>query len=132
SVQKAYEISLSDLENTILDIAPVSTPCTFRLIDCGRFSKQRTLLIYETTDIPKVGYATISYPWVGNVCNERVPPEGKLFRVAQGPGTTGGDPISISILDRVCFLATVENIDFLWLDRLCIRQEDPVDKKWQI
>ncbi|ESK92624.1 hypothetical protein Moror_4337 [Moniliophthora roreri MCA 2997] len=131
-VIKAYELSLSELEDATLDMLPVSTSCTFRLLDCRRFGKQCKLVIYETHDIPRVGYMTVSYPWVGIVCNERVPPEDRTFMVAHGASGSSGDPISTSILSRICFLATTEDMDFLWLDRLCIRQGDPIDHKWQI
>ncbi|CAL1706430.1 unnamed protein product [Somion occarium] len=131
-VHRGYKLSTVELEGATLDILPVSTPCTFRLMDCRRFAKERTLTIYETYCIPTVPYMTISYPWVGIVCNEQVLHEGKTFKVYTAETGINGDPISTSILNRICFLAMVDDINFLWIDRLCIRQGDPVDKKWQM
>ncbi|KAK7680860.1 hypothetical protein QCA50_016170 [Cerrena zonata] len=131
-VHRAYQISVVELEDALFDTSPVSTPNMFRLLDCVRFTKERSLLIYETPDIPMVPYMTVSYPWIGVACNERVPPEGKTFELHTTASGARGDPISISILKRIFFLARVENTRFLWIDRLCIQQGDPDDREWQI
>ncbi|KDQ09995.1 hypothetical protein BOTBODRAFT_96342, partial [Botryobasidium botryosum FD-172 SS1] len=125
------EITLPELQDTALDISPISTPCTFRLLDCRRYIDDQTVVIYETSSIPQIPYSAVSYPWVGNPCHYFAPADGSTFKVMQDVGRLG-DPISTELLRLACVLSVQEGANFLWLDRLCIRQMDRADKAWQI
>lgn len=111
-------------------MSSIAVPRTFRLLDCKKYVEEHTLVIYETSEIPNIPYATLSYPWVGVPCHYFAPAN-HTFTVAQNAGTIG-DAISIDMIRLACHLALEETADFLWVDRLCIRQMDSMDKAWQI
>lgn len=119
----------------------------FRLIDCKRFLlTARILTTYELPSIPvpssEISYATISYPWAGLPHDYRtipIPPR-DTFRIKVAhrddpdsdshSNSYGGDPISCGVLYTICRLCVDSGVHFLWVDRLCIRQQDPADMQW--
>ncbi|KAL0059513.1 hypothetical protein AAF712_013744 [Marasmius tenuissimus] len=124
---------LQEVRNTTLDIAPDATPRRFRLVDCYRLIHEDELCIYEFEQFPEVPYAVISYVWRGNPPSSDWEEEIGTFSVK---GAEDGDPISLDVLKHVCNAVSL-GLQFavdplLWMDRLCILQEDGSDKHWQI
>ncbi|THV00741.1 hypothetical protein K435DRAFT_718741 [Dendrothele bispora CBS 962.96] len=128
-----FQISLESLIHSetiqVLDITPVATVNRFRLINCTRYIKDKTLTIYEFLDfpVPWCTYAAISYVWRGNPVDEST--IGPRFAVN---GAEDGDPIGVDVLTHVCTAALREGAEYIWIDRLCIVQTSKQDKRWQI
>ncbi|KAI0760428.1 hypothetical protein C8Q74DRAFT_1208077 [Fomes fomentarius] len=123
-----FSCAFSNLEDTILDLAPTATICRYRLIDMKAFLDNYELVIYEFSEFPNTSgayYSAISYVWHGN------PLELGTFSVK---GAEDGDPISLDVLYHVCtaILSCSYSGSYLWLDRLCILQSSKEDKAWQI
>ncbi|OCH89261.1 hypothetical protein OBBRIDRAFT_778769 [Obba rivulosa] len=114
----------------VLDISPAATPCRFRLIDCVKYLRHRTLSICEFTEfpVPNCAYTAISYVWRGNSVDDEST-LGPVFSVA---GAEDGDPVSVNVLTHACTAALREKTNYIWLDRLCIIQTSKDDKQWQI
>ncbi|KAK7053181.1 hypothetical protein VNI00_003800 [Paramarasmius palmivorus] len=90
-------------------------------------------------EFPKSSYCfAVSYVWRGVAVDanpslssaQRANDKGS-FTVMGGED---GDPISLSVLDDICWAATASNevSTFLWLDQLSILQTSKMDKAWQI
>lgn len=87
------------------------------------------LVVHEMDDISAdIKYATVSYPWIGVQCQSIIP--GETFQVKQSGSK--GDPLSIEVLRLVCIVCIQNGIEFLWVDRLCINQQDNKEKPWQL
>lgn len=84
--------------------------------------------IHEFKSLPDhLDYCAISYPWAG--VKYRQDKRGYIT-VA---GAQEADPIAISILYDLSWAAwSVFKSEYIWLDRLCLMQENSDDKKWQI
>ena len=79
-------------------------------------------------------YATISYPWQGLDLEGTVAPSLGQFTVK---GAEAGGIINADVLMTSCRAAKLrtrpcDKCGLLWLDRICIKQEDKEDKNWQI
>lgn len=72
-------------------------------------------------------FAAISYPW-----RDLQLPEGANSGAFSVAGALHADPISISVLRTACIAARAYGCRYLWLDRLCILQNQKLDKNWQI
>ncbi|KAK7462667.1 hypothetical protein VKT23_007254 [Stygiomarasmius scandens] len=128
-----YEINLESFglskSPVVLNIAPLATTNRFRLIDCSRYIREKTLSVHEFSDFPVVSsYSAISYVWQGNAVDETTN-IGPRFCVA---GAEDGDPIGVDVLSHACTAALREGAEYVWLDRLCIIQTCKEDKRWQI
>ncbi|THU77023.1 hypothetical protein K435DRAFT_846342 [Dendrothele bispora CBS 962.96] len=133
-------LSLTQLRyEGIISIESTATPCRVRFINCHALVEEDTLVIDEFEDFPfplnpDSGYAAISYVWKGNPMMEHEEEAERLgyFNVL---GAESGDPISIHALRSACFAAQKaysDQIEYIWLDRLCIIQNNQEDKSWQI
>ncbi|KAK7447435.1 hypothetical protein VKT23_014144 [Stygiomarasmius scandens] len=107
------------------------------LMDCDAFVKERTLQIYEATDLGGLFYTAISYVWGGLPAGSEILEKDGSFRVYCGHRSDGslrddGGPINMKLLEYVCQWTLDASGDFVWLDRLCILQTSKADKDWQI
>jgi len=125
-----YSIPFRSLTGTILDVASFATSRRIRLLDCGQFLNDGVLAIHEFPEFPSVPYTAISYVWKGlGVDPSHADTEYGAFTVK---GAESGDPISIDVLKHACTVAIQKKSDYIWLDRLCILQNNSDDKAWQI
>ncbi|KAG1742323.1 uncharacterized protein EDB91DRAFT_307069 [Suillus paluster] len=125
-----YSTPLHSLRDTVLDISPSATPRRIRLLDCLQFLDHDILAIHEYPDIPSFPYTAISYVWKGlDVDPNHTDDKYGTFAVK---GAENGDPISIDVLKHACTAAVQNGTGYIWLDRLCILQNDSDDKAWQI
>lgn len=126
-----YSIPLHSLTNTVLDIASSAASRRVRLLDCDQFLNDNVLAIHEFPNFPSVPYAAVSYVWkgLGIDPSHAYDTEYGAFAVK---GAEHADPISIDILKHACTVAVREKLTYIWLDRLCILQNDSEDKAWQI
>lgn len=123
-------IPFHSLRDTILDISPSATPRRVRLLHCRQFLDHDILAIHEYPDNPSFPYTAVSYVWKGlGVDPSHTDHKYGTFAVK---GAENGDPISIDVLKHACTAAVDNGSDYIWLDRLCILQNDHDDKAWQI
>lgn len=123
------DIPLEPLNESVLNLAPIATPCRYRLIDCERLTAHGRLHIVEFSAFPTVAYSAISYVWRGNPFDSTKDEDFGNFGVK---GAEDGDPIGINVLRHVCVASLLQNAKYVWLDRLCIMQTSREDKGWQI
>ncbi|KAI0674592.1 hypothetical protein C8Q78DRAFT_1076211 [Trametes maxima] len=116
-----------DIEKNVLDLSNIATPCRVRLVDCDALIKRDTLRIVEFSEFPDVRYSAISYPWRGVGVDDQF--SSHTFAVL---GATDADPVGSRALLHACTASLLRGCPYLWLDRLCIMQNDRVDKNWQI
>ncbi|KAI0724229.1 hypothetical protein C8T65DRAFT_670 [Cerioporus squamosus] len=110
-----------------LDMSSTASPCHIRLVDCHALTTADTLRIVESPDFPTAQYSAISYPWRGVVVDPSS--SGRTFAVR---GAEHADPVGIDALRHACTASLLRGIPYLWLDRLCIMQDNREDKSWQI
>ncbi|CAE6398655.1 unnamed protein product [Rhizoctonia solani] len=103
----------------------------YRFMKCSTFIKQGLIDLYEYRELPVAGYVIISYVW-----NGLAPLTGDnqiTFEVLGDENRSkGAQPISVELLKSACQAAVQKQIDLLWLDQLCIKQSDNIDKAWQM
>ncbi|KAI9065252.1 hypothetical protein FKP32DRAFT_1665500 [Trametes sanguinea] len=116
-----------DTAERLLDLSKTGTPCRIRLLDCQALANDDTLRIVEFSAFPDVPYAAISYPWRGIAVDSDF--RGQTFAVK---GAEHADPVGTDALRHACAAASLRGCPFLWLDRLCIMQDNKEDKHWQI
>ncbi|KAI0646585.1 hypothetical protein C8Q79DRAFT_1010188 [Trametes meyenii] len=119
-----------DTEKNVLDLSSIATPCHVRLVDCVALTERGVLRIVEFPEFPEfpdVRYSAISYPWRGVGVDEHF--SSHIFAVL---GATDADPVGSSALTHACAASILRGCPYLWLDRLCIMQNNKVDKRWQI
>ncbi|KIJ30314.1 hypothetical protein M422DRAFT_234885 [Sphaerobolus stellatus SS14] len=122
------KIPLENLKMEVpIDVGSSSTPCRYRLVDCISYIDKGNLHIIESSNFPAMAYSAISYVWRGNPADPTK--VGPAFMVQGAPDA---DPISVNVLKNACHLSIQRGINYLWLDRLCILQDNSEDKKWQI
>ena len=119
--------STVDSQDHPLNIAPTATPCHIRLVDCEALASKSTLRIVEFPDFPTIAYSAISYPWRGVAVDTSF--TGHTFAVQ---GAKHADPVGVDALRHACTVSLLRGIPYLWLDRLCIIQDNREDKSWQI
>ncbi|KAK2465012.1 hypothetical protein APHAL10511_003088 [Amanita phalloides] len=103
----------------------------FRLVDCAAYCNDNEIRImeFQSAAITKrIAYAVISYVWKGN----HTPEDSKSFNVVVSDDAKSGDRISIDVLRMACKAALFHGVLYIWLDRLCIIQDNFEDVKWQM
>jgi hypothetical protein len=126
------DIPLSHLRIQAVSYCKVA-PRKFRFIDAKSFADGHGLRILEFSALPKKRYCTLSYVWRGS-SNEG---EQQLMQSSERgtlhiAGATNADPISIAVLATVCKCVLARKCELLWIDGICIIQNDEDDKSWQI
>ncbi|KAI0742910.1 hypothetical protein C8Q80DRAFT_1191421 [Daedaleopsis nitida] len=111
----------------VLSISEKATPCRIRLVDCEALVEHGLLKIVEFSEFPTVPYSAISYPWLGVAIDATV--SVTSFSVE---GAEHADPVGIDVLTHACTASLMRGCPYLWLDRLCIIQNNREDKNWQI
>lgn len=139
------QIPLEFLRDTILEIEPLATPRKLRLLDCIQFTQHGILRICECSEFPTFRYSAISYVWRGITVSRHFPnpfingnwsdryeiPTDELGFFAVR-GAEEADAISVDVLRHACITSLKMNAEYLWLDRLCVLQNNHDDKSWQI
>ncbi|KAI0916279.1 hypothetical protein AcV5_003261 [Taiwanofungus camphoratus] len=134
-----FEISLLQLRGKVIDITSngTATPGRFRLLDCEKLTQgamwTRKLCVDEFSSFPPdtgVPYATLSYVWRGNPIPRNSDASWGRFNVEGA--AQDSDPIGIAILAYACEAAWNKGYKYLWIDRLCIIQNNRSDKAYQI
>lgn len=101
----------------------------FRFIDARSLAAGEGLRVLELPALPKQRYVPLSYVWRGSHDPTSEEPSMGTMSVE---GAVGADPISIDVLMIVAKCVAKFNCELLWLDGVCIIQNDPEDKGWQI
>lgn len=136
---RVQEISvlLSQLHETTLDLGHMSDQ-RFRFVHIDPLARNEALEVVSFDDLSEVEhrYAALSYPWDGLKLD--VPSSGSSVINFNVKGAELGGVINCDVLKTCCRAAErlVPNDHkhpyLLWVDRLCIKQEDKYDKNWQI
>ncbi|KAF2453718.1 hypothetical protein BDY21DRAFT_292373 [Lineolata rhizophorae] len=126
-VPTVLEIPFDQVSDEPVSIAHAQ-PCKMRFIHCRSLADRRSLRVLEFASIPPGRYVPLSYVWKGLGAPAGQP--GSSFMTIRGAGDA--DPISVSVLRLCCTAALRHHVELLWLDGLCIQQESPADKNWQI
>ncbi|KAI1797571.1 hypothetical protein LXA43DRAFT_1088667 [Ganoderma leucocontextum] len=108
-------------------IASVATPGHLRLVDCQALKDQGFIRIIEFPEFPTAPYSAISYPWCGVGVDLTFTQH--AFSVH---GAEHADSIGVDTLRHACAASLHRGCPYLWLDRLCIIQDNPDDKNWHI
>lgn len=103
----------------------------FRFIDVRSLATETGLRVLEFDVLPERRYVALSYVWRGSYTETAERPRLGTMSVE---GAIGADPISIDVLVAVCkcIIAPRLECDLLWIDGICIIQNDDEDKGWQI
>lgn len=108
-------------------ISSVATPGHIRLVDCQVLKDQGFIRVIEFPEFPTASYSAISYPWCG------VGVESTFAQHAFSVhGAEHADPIGVDTLRHACAASLHRGCPYLWLDRLCIMQDNRDDKNWHI
>nr|VWO99548.1 DNA helicase (EC [Ganoderma boninense] len=116
-----------DTGERTFSISSVATPGRIRLVDCQVLKDQGFIRVIEFSEFPTAPYAAISYPWCGVSVESTFPQH--AFSVH---GAEHADPIGVDTLRHACAAALHRGCPYLWLDRLCIMQDNRGDKDWHI
>lgn len=100
----------------------------FRFINAREFAAGNGLKVVEFDTIPRREYVPLSYVWRG------IKPSGTQMpqETMEVKGAVGADPVSIDVLRTACRCVLTLECELLWIDGVCIMQEDEEDKAWQI
>jgi hypothetical protein len=126
--ESVLDIPIQDLPNTPVKWTRV-THEKFRFIDARRFAAGESLRVIELDALPRQRYVALSYVWRGAHKEGTLPPGMETMTIE---GAVGADPISIDVLTTVCKCVASFGCELLWIDGVCIVQNDPEDKAWQI
>ncbi|OAX42775.1 hypothetical protein K503DRAFT_294028 [Rhizopogon vinicolor AM-OR11-026] len=126
-----YSAPLHSLGDAILDISSSATSRRVRLLDCAQFLDDGVLAIHEFPEFPSVPYTATSYVWKG-LGIDPAHADDYQYGAFTVKGAEDGDPISIDVLQHVCTVAVQNKTAYIWLDRVCILQNNRDDKAWQI
>jgi hypothetical protein len=128
AVASVLEIPFEDLGKIPLSLADIP-PYHFRFLDCRALVQQTVLRVLNFEKLPAGRYTAISYVWRGLRHDEDSAPRQRFMAVK---GAEDADPISLALLRTACLASLTLGCEMLWLDRLCIMQENDSDKSWQI
>lgn len=115
------ESSFSNIGDDPLKVRPNGMPSGFRLIDVSRFC-----VVEVRRD---VDYAALSYVW-GAASQELTATTQKIEELKQ-PGRLRANDVPQLVKDAMKVCEAID-VSFLWIDRLCIVQDDHVAKKRQL
>lgn len=121
-------IPLEDLPHKAVSFAE-TTKKRFRFIDARSLATRKSLRVLELNTLPKQRYVALSYVWRGSHAPGMEPP---FLGTMSIEGAVGADPISIDVLITICKCVATFGCELLWIDGICIIQNDEEDKSWQI
>lgn len=114
-----------DIKNLHEPLNMTTLPSRFRFVDCNYLVQHSRLRLYESTELPRSQYATVSYVWKALAATDK---PGPSFTFA----TSRPPKYYVDVLESACKLALQKGVRFLWMDGLCILQTSEEDKAWQI
>ncbi|TFA98404.1 hypothetical protein CCMA1212_009826 [Trichoderma ghanense] len=106
-----------------------ATKHKFRFIDGDALAHKSSIHVLEFEHLPSAPYAVISYVWRGL---PPLPNDKPTLPKITVKGAEGADPISVEVLKIVSLAAERQGCKLVWLDALCILQDNDDDKAWQI
>ncbi|PTB63663.1 hypothetical protein BBK36DRAFT_1143378 [Trichoderma citrinoviride] len=121
-------INFADIVDQPLSLTG-ATKHRFRFIDGDALAHNSIIHVLEFETLPTSPYAVISYVWRGL---PPLPNETSTLPKINVKGAEGADPISVEVLKIVSLAAERQGCKLIWLDALCILQDDDDDKAWQI
>ena len=129
-LRSILEIPVHQLQSTRVSFSAGSRR-KFRFIDARSLATETSLRVVEFDVLPRQRYVALSYVWRGSYIEGAEPPRLGTMAIE---GAIGADPISIDVLVAVCkcIVAPQLDCDLLWIDGVCIIQNDEEDKGWQI
>ncbi|KAH8723359.1 heterokaryon incompatibility protein-domain-containing protein [Phaeosphaeriaceae sp. PMI808] len=107
----------------------VVTRKKFRFIDARSLAAGESLRVFEFDTLPRQNYVALSYVWSGR---REKSSQSVTSNTMSIEGAFGADPISIDVLITIGKCVATFNYDLLWIDGVCIIQNDEEDKAWQI
>jgi hypothetical protein len=122
------EIPLQRLPETPVSWSNVARK-KFRFIDARALAAGKSLRVVEFDALPRQRYVPLSYVWRG-LSREGIEPP--LLGTMSIEGAIGADPISIDVLVTVGKCVLTLGCELLWIDGVCIMQNNDEDKGWQI
>lgn len=122
------EISLKQLPTTPVSFSSVARK-KYRFIDSRSLASGESLRVLEFDYLPLHRYVALSYVWRGSHTEGS---EQSNLGTMTIEGAVGADPISIEVLITICTCLEKLGCELLWLDGVCIIQNDEEDKGWQI
>jgi len=123
------DVSLDGLKPFSLSSA---VPCQYRFVDTKHFMKDARLSVLAMPELPSVPYAAVSHVWR---VLKSIPPTEKAIEVK---GIEEYPKIPTGLLKTICIAASTQNCTLLWLDKLCVRQDNyssqdgKKDNEWQV
>lgn len=120
-----FHLRISTKSLSLADIPPYH----FRFLDCRALVQQTVLRVLNLEKLPVGRYTAISYVWRRLRHDEGSAPRQRFMAVK---GAEDADPISPALLRTACLASLILGCEMLWLDRLCVMQENDSDKSWQI
>ncbi|KAH0496122.1 hypothetical protein TgHK011_003501 [Trichoderma gracile] len=121
-------INFADIVDQPLSLTG-ATKRRFRFIDGDALAHKSVIHVLEFEHLPSAPYAVISYVWRGL---PPLPNEKSTLPKINVKGAEGADPISVEVLKIVSLAAEEQGCKLIWLDALCILQDNDDDKAWQI
>ncbi|KAL6864589.1 hypothetical protein J3F83DRAFT_742346 [Trichoderma novae-zelandiae] len=121
-------ISFADIIDQPLSLTG-ATKHRFRFLDGDALANKSAIHVLEFEQLPSAPYAVISYVWRGL---PPLPDEKSTLPKINVKGAEGADPISVEVLKIVSLAAERQGCRLIWLDALCILQDNDDDKAWQI
>ncbi|KAK5996371.1 hypothetical protein PT974_01705 [Cladobotryum mycophilum] len=130
-VKAVFTISFEELSqhHKSVDILAHATPERHRLLDCAKVVHDQTLRVLEFDGFPSVQYASLSYMWRGNQSTNNSTFNTGEFSVL---GAEDADLLSLEVVFDACVASLACGASYLWLDRVCITQNNKKDKVWQV
>jgi hypothetical protein len=105
----------------------------YRFIDAKSFAEGHGLRVLEFNALPKKRYCKLSYVGRGSSDEgEQQIMQSSELGTLNVDGVLNADPISIDVLVTVCICVLARKCELLWIDGICIIQNDENDKIWQI
>ena len=109
-----------------------AAPRQYRFLNVQLVLEGGRLNIYAFSQLPTQLYAAVSYVWRGLKSSGNIDSSFEVKGIEEEP------KVPISTVKTICLAASKLNCPLVWLDKLCMRQDDKAsedgraDKEWQV
>lgn len=128
AIRPNLSVSMEDLSKKTLSWPAISQK-KFRFIDARHLAAGKGLQVFELDALPRQQYIALSYVWRNTERGQAIHSNNGFLTIE---GVTGADPISIDVLISACTCVETLGCELLWIDGICIIQNNEEDKAWQI